>query len=216
MARPVWRRSRTVAALPIDSQKIEPTRDLAVRGLEAIATRGLRVEIGGKLGAIGTERLDLRGKLVLAMISQAAALGRRFQRVERRGQLGDRLVVAVEHDARGRESCVERDCKFAARRDIEVQALLVHELGHGDAEKRLARVRGAVAERVPVRAAADPEIVLVVDVQRRAVLGGQLDEVAATDAEMAVLGDRCRIWQQLEPAQGAVREGTSDQSAGSS
>src|SRR5262249_47098194 len=72
--------------------KIESARDLTVCGLEAIATRGLRVEIGGELGSIGAKRLALRCKLVLAVIRLAAALRRCFERVECRGQAAARCV----------------------------------------------------------------------------------------------------------------------------
>src|SRR5664279_5263049 len=44
--------------------------------------------------------------------------------------LGRRFVVAVEHDAIGREAGRQRDVELAAGGDVEVQALLVHEPRH--------------------------------------------------------------------------------------
>src|ERR1700738_2700575 len=61
----------------VDS-KIEPARDFAIGGLETVAARRLRIEIGGELGAIGAERLDLGGEFVLTVIGLAPTLGRRL------------------------------------------------------------------------------------------------------------------------------------------
>ena len=66
--------------------------------------------------------------------------------LERGAQLVGRLVVAVEHDALGREPGVQRDVQLAAGRDVEVEALLGDEARHRGAEERLARVRDPPAE----------------------------------------------------------------------
>jgi hypothetical protein len=65
-------------------REIEPARDLAIGGLEAIAAGSLGIEIGGKLRSIGAKRLHLRSKPVLAVIGLAPAFRRRLERVQRR------------------------------------------------------------------------------------------------------------------------------------
>jgi len=65
-------------------REIEPACDLAVRGLKAIGAGSLCIEIGGKLGSIGAERLDLRGKPILAVVGLAPAFRRRLEGVQRR------------------------------------------------------------------------------------------------------------------------------------
>src|SRR5438105_7885843 len=67
-------------------REIEPARDLAIRRLEPLGARGLCVEIGGELGAVGAERVHLRGERVLAGVGLAPALGGRLERVERGGK----------------------------------------------------------------------------------------------------------------------------------
>jgi hypothetical protein len=85
----------------------------------------------------------------------------------------------VEDDPSGRKVGVQRDVELAAGCDVEVEALLRHQAGHGDAQERLARVRHVSgAEGADVLATAAPEIVLVVDEQWRAVLTRErLEEV---------------------------------------
>ena len=126
--------------------------------------RGLR-------GACGRQELE-PVELVERVGDNAADAG-----VERGGQLGGRLVVAVEDDPFGRKAGMQRDVELAAGRDVEVEALLGRQAGHRDAQERLARVRHvARAEGADVLAAAASEIVLVVDEERRAELGRQLLE----------------------------------------
>ncbi len=100
-----------------------------------------------------------------------------------RAQLGRRLVVAVEHDPFGREARGERDVELAPTRDVEMQAFVVHESRHGDAQERLARVRDAVAERSAIRAAPRPDVGFVVDVERRAESLRQRFEVDPGDRD---------------------------------
>ena len=79
----------------------------------------------------------------------------------------------------------EGDVQLAAGGDVEQQALLVGEAGHGQAQEGLRGVDDvAVAEDVDGLAAAGPQVVLVVDEQRRAVLGGQLGDVDAGDEQL--------------------------------
>src|SRR5262249_34311969 len=87
----------------------KPARDLAVGGFEPIATRGLRIEIGGELRAVGTERLNLGGELVLAMVGLTPAFRRCLERIECRGQAPARCVdcARVPHNyLRGRRANV--------------------------------------------------------------------------------------------------------------
>ena len=92
-----------------------------------------------------------------------------------RGELVDRFVVAVQRDPLGREVRVQRDGEFAAAAHVERQPLLVDPAGHLAAQERLGGVAHVVApaEGRGDVAAAGPEVVLVDDEQRRAVLLGE-------------------------------------------
>ena len=80
----------------------------------------------------------------------------------------------MEDDPFGREARVQRDVELTAGGDVEVQALLRHQAGHGNAQERLARVRDAAgAEQAGVLPTAAAEIVFVVHEQGRAELGRQ-------------------------------------------
>ena len=71
------------------------------------------------------------------------------------------------------------------------------ESGHGQAEEGLGGVDDvAVAERRDRLPAAGPEVVLVVDEQRRAELAGQVEGVAAADEQLAAASDRGVVGQQ--------------------
>ena len=72
-------------------------------------------------------------------------------------------------------------------RDVEPHALLVGQPGHRQAQEGLGGVGDAVAPGRDRLAAARPEVVLVVDEQRRAELLGQLEDVDAADVEVALL-----------------------------
>ena len=61
------------------------------------------------------------------------------------GQLVGRLVVAVQDQPLGGHAGREGDVELAARRDVEVHALLVGQPGHGPAEEGLGGVGHAVA-----------------------------------------------------------------------
>ena len=106
--------------------------------------------------------------------------------------LGHRLVVAVEVDARRREGGEAGRSQLAARRHVEREPLLGDQLAHRAAAERLRRVDdldldaiGPRAERLEVGAALVAQRLLVVDEQRRAEAVGQLDDVAAADLEVA-------------------------------
>ena len=88
--------------------------------------------------------------------------------------------------------------QLAAGGDVEVHALLVGEPGHGHAQERLGGVGDAVGERGHGLAAAGPEVVLVVDEQRRAELAGHVEQVAAADRQAAVVADGGVVGQQVE------------------
>ncbi len=118
--------------------------------------------------------------------------------VERCGQLGHRLVVAVHHQVRARDAGRQRDGEFAAGGHVEMHALFVGEAGHRPAQKRLRGIGDAVAERVDGFAAASPQVLLVVDEQRAAVLGDQVVDTHATDGEHAVAGHAGVVGQQRQ------------------
>src|SRR3954467_9360426 len=65
---------------------VEPARDLAVGILQRARMRGCGVEVGGKLGAVTAERMQLRGDGLAIVVGLAAALDRAFERIERHGQ----------------------------------------------------------------------------------------------------------------------------------
>ena len=111
-------------------------------------------------------------------------------------QLLDRLVVAVEHEALGRNASGQGHVQLAAGGHIEVHPLLVRQARHGQAQEGLGGVGHAVAEGGDRLPAPTPEVGLVVDEQGRAVLLGQVEHVASTDAKPSVVADRRRVRQQ--------------------
>ncbi len=122
--------------------------------------------------------------LVEVVDDDAAHAGRQGRR-----QLRLRLVVAVHHEAIGGDAGGQRDRQLARRRHVEAHPLLVGQPGHGLAQERLGRVGHTVSpgrDRLP---AALPEVRLVVDEQRRAVLLRQGEQVHPADREPTVVGD---------------------------
>ncbi|TPW13350.1 MAG: hypothetical protein FD127_2080 [Acidimicrobiaceae bacterium] len=112
-------------------------------------------------------------------------------RFDRGTQLVDALVVAVEGERIGRDAGLLGDEHLAATGHVEEHALLVRQAGHRLAEERLGRVhRPLVAERVDRLAAPMAKVRLVVDEQRRAVLGGELGDRGSSDAQGPVGRDR--------------------------
>ena len=133
------------------------------------------------------------------------------------GQLVDGLVVAVQRDSLGREAGVQRDGELAAAADVERQALFVDPARDLGAQERLCGVADvlAAAERRGDVAAAGPEVVLVDDEQRGAVLGGELGDGHAGDRDLAVVAangvarphvrcEREHVGRGLRPGRGAA------------
>ena len=117
---------------------------------------------------------------------------------QRRAQLVERLVVAVQHEAVGGDAGGEGDVQLAAGGDVEVHALLVGEAGHGQAQERLGGVGDAVAEGGDRLAAAGPQVGLVVDEQRRAVLARPGRATSQPPMRQApVVADRGGVGQQV-------------------
>ena len=109
--------------------------------------------------------------------------------LDRRGQLVDGFVVAVQRDSLGREVGVQRDGQFAAAAHVQRQAFLVDPARDLGAQERLGGVAHvlAAAERRGDLAAAGPEIVLVDDEHRGAVLVGDVGDRHARDRHHAVV-----------------------------
>ncbi len=142
---------------------------------------------------LGDERLDAR-QLLEAVDVDVVHAGS-----EPHAELVDALVVAVEGAALGRHPGGEGDVQLAARGDVEQQALLVGEAGHGGAEEGLRGVDHPVGtEGVERLAATVAQVLLVVDEHRCAVLGGEVDDAHAADGERAVRLDRRRVGQQRQ------------------
>ena len=103
------------------------------------------------------------------------------------------------------------DVQLAAGGHVEQHALLVGQAGHGQAQERLGRVDGAVgAERGDRLAAAGPQVGLVVDEQRRAVLGGQRRAGRHPPIAQPPVGPpprRCRAAAAAAPAPSVVAIG---------
>ena len=93
--------------------------------------------------------------------------------------------------------------ELAAGGHVEAHALLVGEAGHGPAQERLGGVGHPVAPRRHRLATAPAEMLLVVDEQRRAVPLGEVEEVDATDPEVAV-GPGLRRHREEVGAQGPL------------
>ena len=111
---------------------------------------------------------------------QPLDLGHRVQHhvpdtvLDRRRELLDGLVVAVQGDSLRREARVQRDGEFSAAADVQRQALFVDPARDLGAQERLGRVVNVLATAEGIRdvAAACPEVVLIDDEHRGAELGG--------------------------------------------
>jgi hypothetical protein len=161
-----------------------------------VVLAGLHVHVGVRLDAgrdpqqhggapvpAGDERLE-PVELVVAVDHDPADAC-----VQGCGQLPRRLVVAVEDDRGGVGPCRERHVQLPAGGDVDAHALLGHERRHRPAEEGLAGVARAVAEGCDGLPAALAEVELVVDEQRCPVLGGEVEQVDATDGEAAPVVD---------------------------
>ena len=160
-------------------------------GVGVHARRDAQQHVRRRTGAGGVQGVEAV-ELVEAVDDDVAHAG-----LDRRAQLVDALVVAVQRARVGGHAGRERDVQLAAAGDVEEHPLLVRQPGHRPAQERLRRVdRPAGAERVDRLAAAGAEVRLVVDEHRRAVLGGQLVDAAPADHQRAVRRDRRRVRQE--------------------
>ena len=167
-----------------------PGGDVLV-GVGVDARRDPQQHVGHRTGAGGVEGVEAV-ELVEAVDDDVAHAG-----LDRRAQLVDALVVAVQRARVGGHAGRQRDVQLTAAGDVEEHALLVGEPGHRPAQEGLRRVdHPAGAEGVDRLAAAGAHVRLVVDEQRRAVLGGQLVDAAPADHERAVGRDRRRVRQE--------------------
>ena len=120
----------------------------------------------------------------------------RAARFRREGELFGGLVVAEEVDPVGGKPGAKGEVELARRHDVEAETLLRHHPEEGRAGEGLGRVEhlAGAAHRADELGRSLPDCVLVVDVERGAVLGGEVDEVAAADlhvpARVHPIGDR--------------------------
>ena len=124
--------------------------------------------------------------------------------LDRGGQLVVGLVVAVHDEPVGRDAGRDRHVQLAAGGNVEIHALLVHQTGHGQTQERLRRVGDAVSECGKGLATARPQVGLVVDEQRGAVLARQVEQVDAAHRQPAGTGVDHRGVGQQEAGNGAV------------
>lgn len=106
------------------------------------------------------------------------------------------LVVAVHEDALGRETGCQRQRQLAPARHVQAQPLVRHDAHGLFVEERLAgihdvRVRIAAAEGMQVGFHARAHILLVHDVERRALFARQLHHVDAADEQVVVAHFGC-------------------------
>ena len=123
--------------------------------------------------------------------------------VERRADLGDALVVAVQADPLPRHAGPQCDGELTAGADVEVQPLVVDPPGHLGAEERLAGIEDVgptreTVEHLGIRLLEIPcartEVILVDDVCRGAELSCQLGDAHSADGQhpVATAADRRR------------------------
>ena len=129
--------------------------------------------------------------------------------LHRAAQLPGGLVVAVVADPRRVEPGPQRDGQLTGRAHVEAQPLLRDPARDRRAQEGLAGVVDVVVgERLPERPGARPEVGLVEDVRRGAVLGDQVAQVDAADLEGAVVGLAGRRGPQQRDEGVDVRGGT--------
>lgn len=118
--------------------------------------------------------------------------------VDRHRQLGQRFVVAMEDEIMCRNSGIQRDVELAGRRHIDVHALFVNKLGHGLAEKGFRGIGDTRTERLDRFSRPAPQMVFVIDEQRRTELGSKIDDGTSADRERSVRRTGGGIGQQGE------------------
>ena len=121
----------------------------------------------------------------------------RHRRCDRGPQLVVGLVVAVHHEPLGGNARAQGDVQLAAGGDVEVEALLVGQRGHGPAQEGLGGVGDALTPCVAGLSAPDAQMGFVVDEQGRAEVGRQLADVDAADLEAAGRTDGRRQGEQM-------------------
>ena len=111
--------------------------------------------------------------------------------VQRRFQLRQGLVAAVQYDVLRREIGPARHVQLARAHAVQPHAALLHQHRHRSGEERLAGIGRRAARRVPGKRpgkarAAPAQVLLIIHVQRRAELARQLHAVAAAYHKMAL------------------------------
>ena len=164
----------------------------------AVLAAGGRAD--GRLGQVGEPR-DLLERVHHDMTDA---------RLQRAGQLHEKLVAAVQGDHRGGHPGLERYLEFAAGAHVHAEALLAGPAQHPPAAERLGGVedRRAFAERLPELTAALPEVRLIADEQRGAELRGEIPHVHATEGEHAA-GPACGARPDLRLQRVQVRRSCS-------
>ena len=113
-------------------------------------------------------------------------------------ELLDALVVPVDDQPVARDPCPQRDRQLTQSRDVRAQTFPGQKPEHADVRKRLHAVRD---ERVRCRGAVSAGRLehrsLVVDEERRAVLGREARRSEAGDRQLAAL-DGGRYREELE------------------
>ena len=87
--------------------------------------------------------------------------------------------------------------EFAQRCDIKVHAFFMSEFGHGHAQECLGRIGDAGAKHFNGLATSIAQMVLVIDEQRRAKLGGKFRNIDAADAHPPFGRYRCVVGKQV-------------------
>ena len=108
--------------------------------------------------------------------------------IEGSGQLGDRLVVAVQGDSARLEPGVQGDGELAAGADVEIQTFFSDPARNRRREKRLASVVDIGArEGVEPSPATGAEVVFVDDVGGRAKFAGDVGGSDSGNGQPAVV-----------------------------
>ena len=121
-----------------------------------------------------------------------------------RSQLGNRLVVAMQHDTLGHLAGTlavdgpQHRLQLAAARHVDVHAFGDRQARHRRAQERLGGVGRSPFECRDGLPATCAQVCLVIDEQRRAELCRQVDEIASPDAEASLIRHLSRIRQQPE------------------
>ena len=196
------------ADVRVQADQFEPRRgEHPAYGIEGIAADQREAEllvlvrcrdelVGVRLDTDGGAHQDaLRAAALEAEPAQPLDLGQRVDHdpghsgVECGDQLGSRLVVAVQQHPVAGEAGADGDRELAAGADVEAQPLLLDPARDGGAEERLGGVEHhCAAERLAIVPAAAPQVGLVEQKGRAAVLGHQLAHVVPAEHEVPLVG----------------------------